>query len=272
MTRSPMTGAIETRDRHRYPPVKYCIYCGTREGPFSDEHIVPFALNGNWVLPKASCSTCQAIIQKYEDRCLQHMFKPLRTRLGMQSRTQKKEFVDVETIRPDGSRETVTVRSEDFPVVAYGLHLPVAGVVLGNSLTDVVPATLLLRFHQGEPQRFSASHRGVVRIGSFDATAFLRMIAKIAYSYAAAEIGSHLLLPMLADVVLARAPNAPYLSHLVGGESGPTERGHSMNRLELWNYEILGTLYSVVYVRLFAHMDMPTYHVVVREGAPSKNG
>ena len=190
-----MTGVVTMREQDKYPPVGYCIYCGTTEGQFSNEHIVPLALNGNWILPKSSCPACQAIIQKYENQCLQHMFKPLRTRLNMQSRTPKREFVEVEMIRPDGSRQTVTVRNEEFPVVAYGMHLPTAGIVLGRSLTAVIPAGLLLRFHDGELERFTARYGAVTKIGSFDATSFLRMIAKIGYSYAAAEMGSKSLLP-----------------------------------------------------------------------------
>jgi hypothetical protein len=90
------------------------------------------------------------------------------------------------------------------------------------------------------------------------------MMAKIGYSYAAAEIGTDSLHPMLADLVLARAPNAAYLSHLIGGEGGPAPSDDFTNRIELVEHTINGVVYTVVTVQLFGFMGMPKYHIVVR--------
>jgi hypothetical protein len=255
---------IVKKDHHRYPPVGYCIYCGSMAGKLTDEHIVPYALNGNWILPKASCQVCQKIIQKYEDACLRIMFKPLRTRFEMQSRRPKEHYINVEFIGHDGARSTLRVHHKHFPVIGYGMRLPIAGIILGEKLTDTFFATILFRFHEGETEKFMAGFSGVAKVGSFDATAFMRMIAKIGYSYAAAELGAAPLHPMLADLVLARAPNSAYLSHLVGGEP-ESPRGDFTNRLELIDYTIKDTIYTVVQVQLFGFMGMPKYHVVVRE-------
>src|SRR3954447_14879910 len=42
-----------------YPPVGFCIYCGTRKGDLRRENIIPFGLGGNLILPKASCRDCE---------------------------------------------------------------------------------------------------------------------------------------------------------------------------------------------------------------------
>ncbi len=260
-----MAGVVIKQDQHTYPPVGRCIYCGRAEGKLSKEHIVPYALNGNWVLPKASCENCRAITQKYEDACLRVMFKPLRTRLGMQSRNPRQEYVQIEVVHHDNRRETMTVHHKDFPVVAYGIHLPIAGIVLGQAPTDTFPGVLLFRFQHGELENFTSRFAGIARVGGFDVTAFMRMLAKMGYSYAAAEIGSTSLHPMLADLVLARSPNAAYLSYLVGGDAEPAPKGDFSNRIELWEHTINGVVYTVVTIQLFGFMGMPKYHVVVRE-------
>ncbi len=113
-----MVENIVKQDYHTYTPVGRCIYCGTTEGTLSKEHIVPYALNGNWVLPKASCKKCSAITQKYEDACLRIMFKPLRTRLGMQSRRRRQEDIEVEVVHHDGRRETLTVHHRGLAAAA----------------------------------------------------------------------------------------------------------------------------------------------------------
>lgn len=65
-----------------YQPVGRCIYCGTAEEPLSDEHILPFALGGNLILPKASCETHRKTTQRIERTCATKMFGAYRVRVG----------------------------------------------------------------------------------------------------------------------------------------------------------------------------------------------
>lgn len=53
-----------------YDPVGYCIYCGSKEGTLSAEHIVAYALGGKWILPRASCEECGKMTSKTETVCL----------------------------------------------------------------------------------------------------------------------------------------------------------------------------------------------------------
>jgi hypothetical protein len=186
----------------------------------------------------------------------------------MQSRSPKQEYIEVEGVHHDGRRETLTVHHKDFPVIAYGIYLPIAGIVLWQSPSNIVSGDFLFRFHEGELENFLSRFAGVVSIGGFKVTAFMRMLAKIGYSYAAAEIGTSSLHPMLADLVLAKAPNSAYLSYLVGGDAEPAPKGDFSNRIELWEHTINGVVYTVVTVQLFGFMGMPKYHVVVRQKRP----
>jgi uncharacterized Fe-S cluster-containing radical SAM superfamily enzyme len=62
----------------RFDPIGECIYCGTKEGPLSREHIIPFALNGDRILPEASCTACGKITGKIE----QYVTKTMLAHIG----------------------------------------------------------------------------------------------------------------------------------------------------------------------------------------------
>jgi hypothetical protein len=236
----------------------YCIYCGTTKGALSKEHIVPYALNGNLVLPDASCEKCSAITKKYEDTCLRVMLKPLRTRLRMQSRRPKQEYIDMEIVNQEGRRETLPIHNKDFPVPAYGISLPIAGIICGQAPSDLFSAKISFGFNRGEAERFvSKQPVRAARVGYVNVPAFMRMLAKIGYSYAAAEIGTSTLHPMLVDMVLARGTNSEYLSYLVGGEEENVEQTPNMNnknRIELWEYTINNVVYTIVKIQLIGFL------------------
>src|SRR5262245_1110250 len=73
-----------------FPPVGRCIYCDTADGPLSKEHVIPFGLGGNFILPRASCKACAKITSAFERTCLRQMYGDLRTKYGAPSRRPKK--------------------------------------------------------------------------------------------------------------------------------------------------------------------------------------
>jgi hypothetical protein len=72
----------------RYLPVGKCIYCGSDGGlkGLSDEHMVPFSLGGDAILPKASCAACATETSKIELYLARHIFHGLRSHVGAPSR------------------------------------------------------------------------------------------------------------------------------------------------------------------------------------------
>jgi hypothetical protein len=90
-----------------YPPVGFCIYCGSQGGDLRREHIIPFGLGGNAILPKAGCRACEAITGSFEQIALRGMLGKLRMRLGLQTRNKKDrpKALHLELINPDGSIE-----------------------------------------------------------------------------------------------------------------------------------------------------------------------
>ncbi len=69
--------------------VNQCIYCHTTEGRLTQEHIVPFGLNGEHVLLHASCSKCAVITSKIELTVLKTTFIAARKYLNLKSRHTK---------------------------------------------------------------------------------------------------------------------------------------------------------------------------------------
>jgi hypothetical protein len=63
-----------------------CIYCGTQADQteakeLSDEHIIPYALGGNLVLPKASCDRCAKETHAFEGHLAGKTYEFARTHL-----------------------------------------------------------------------------------------------------------------------------------------------------------------------------------------------
>jgi hypothetical protein len=74
----------------RYKPVGTCIYSGSQDD-LRDEHIIPKALNGDWILPEASCRACEAITSKFEMKVLRGPLWLPRRPLNLQTRHRDKQ-------------------------------------------------------------------------------------------------------------------------------------------------------------------------------------
>ena len=247
-----------------YTAVGACIYCGTSEGRLTKEHIIPLGLGGNWILPKASCDTCSAITRDIEQFCLRPMRGPFRIRLRLPTRRPKERptTLPLEIIRTDGVRERTTVPAEDLPGVCFGFRWPAPGVLLGKPPAENFEGELVARFIEQEVWAHATPDGRKVKLGAVNMLLFARMLAKIAHSYAVANLGLSAFSPMLPDLILGRSAAAPWL---VGGDASgpPPETELSLHHVYLQHCLTSGVEYVLVAVRLFAFVGMPRYHVVV---------
>jgi 5-methylcytosine-specific restriction endonuclease McrA len=62
-------GSAEIRNATRVKPARVCIYCGRTDG-LTEEHVVPFALGGNLIIPDASCPSCRDMTSAFETKVL----------------------------------------------------------------------------------------------------------------------------------------------------------------------------------------------------------
>lgn len=186
----------------KYPPVGHCIYCGGDApvvGTLSDEHIMPYGLGGNDILPDASCRACAAITSQVEGRLLRGAWWPTRVRLGIQSRSAKRGAARPTfpaTQQRDGARSTVDLDGRDHPGYAIAQFRPAA--ILRGEHDEGVPAAQQLLFAPTDAwERRLARDRILGRSGNvqltvrvnLNVTDLVRFLAKVAWSFAVATWG-----------------------------------------------------------------------------------
>lgn len=265
----------------RFPPVGRCIYCGATsarpggKGRLTDEHIVPFALNGHMILPEASCDRCQKITSGFETAILRGGYRPIREWLGMSSRAKGRPktlpmFVDIGKGGRGGTRRV------DVPVDIYPVSL----------LVPIQPVPSLLRDRFGPPlaanppiwgRMIAGDHAALESMGvpegasqMLDAHACFRMVAKIAHSMAVGTFGYGSFEPLLLDCILKGWDDAQ--EAFVGSLPGIEPPGTAMHRVELSPPEWPGGDGDLLIakVRLFARYGAPTFLLVVGRRPPSR--
>ena len=258
---------------HRYQPVGRCIYCGAADN-LSTEHIIPFALGGDFTLPDSSCDACAKLINsEIETPILHQEMKAFRT------------FQNLPTRRPGKRPKTYALRNRDGTVVRvpareyYG-PFPLYKFEQPRALTGAAPSP---NDHAWGMAVFGMNRKAEVALrarypewdGSHQLTPrpyrFARLLAKISYGYAAAEFGLNAFLPGdVTDIVLGRTED---VFRCVGGTDpephpGPEEEppGHWF-RIEVHcRQRGVGLVAQVVVrIRLFAKYHVPTYTVVAGE-------
>jgi hypothetical protein len=266
----------------RYPPIGRCIYCGSDGGPngLSDEHLVPYSLGGDAVLPKASCADCARETSKIELYLARNIFREFRSHVGAPSRKKSlpsslsaNVLVGDEEIRSEflAADQPFSLRLPvwDLPGIMRGDQprpdFPVCKVRAYNFMTSTLREILGLPDHAPHP---------LVRIasGEINNITFARAIAKIAYCGAVARYGITGFQPLfLPDIILGRYA---CVSHFVGSDPDPPPPPHPRNvrhAIEIATAtERSGFRLLVALVRLFAHsgtaeQGMPVYRVVVGE-------
>lgn len=261
---------MEVSARYIYPPVGRCIYCGSAK-ELSEEHIIPYALDGHLVLPKASCGQCAAITTKFEQTCSRDMFGPLRIRLDLQTRRKKQrpkslKIITFKDFKDKNKSETKTVPSEQFPRACIGLNLPPPGIILGQPPTEQINLTMMMSSEDRETKTYLQGNQSAVVLGMMDFNAFFRLLAKIAHAFAVARLGldgfKHRIPPLLVGKP-GDSPNT--FPHLVGGDLSELTPESCLHVLDEKQILIQNVPFRLVTIRLFAFMGMPRYQVVVGE-------
>jgi hypothetical protein len=176
-------------------------------------------------------------------------------------KSQRNEWIATEILHPDGTHQLANVKAEHLPAIVWGLELPPAGVLSGSEPASRARGKLVYRTSKPKSGMIPATD---FQIGRFWPKAMLQLVAKIGLDFAAAELGTEELLPMLRDIVLGRTQNATYL---IGGgiKNLEPEEKDSAQVLNLREGTIGAHQYTLVTVHLFGQLGMPIYHVVVRQ-------
>jgi hypothetical protein len=187
--------------------------------PLTREHIVASDLGGGLILPKSSCRKCQKITHEIETYCLRGLLLSHRLNSGLVQHSEQLGG-DLPLTCKLGEREEVRrIPLANFPNY---LALPQIQRGLGMLFDGSSGEFFKVSFNVwGIEEELWALHEtgNALLVHDFDMNKFARMLAKIAHSLAAAEIGIEHFDAVLPDLILGRAPELA--SYFVGAWTEP---------------------------------------------------
>jgi hypothetical protein len=259
-----------------YAPVNVCIYCSAeRYAPDSSrflaaEHILPLGLDGDIVIPRASCRACERTINQFEQPMMRGMLLGSRTLLGLRTRSPKDRPKHLPLFTGNGStRGRVMVEIDDYPAC---ILMPLLGRPTAIDAPGTRPGQIGIWHHFLRPP----NHRllkakyglGEWATPSIDNLFFAKMLAKIAHGSAVAEFGLGSFEPLLLEIILGDGMDKDPFRYIGGGPDIETQLLH---RTEVGTHEFKGERYAAARIRLFGALGSPSYFVLagrIPEGAP----
>jgi hypothetical protein len=255
--------------------VNKCIYCGETEKPLTDEHIIPYGLSGTLVLQKASCTECNKITSRFEEKVLRGFTQPARIALGMRSRRRNKAPKTFPLgIVKEGKERIIHVPAnehfvvlplplfEEIPLLKGKIPSPGEEYKDGIGVTGFVNNWLCDR--EEIRRRYNAD--SIFVVPQIDQIAFAKMLAKIGYCQAVAQFG----LDAIQEV---------YVLPAILGQRNDIGRWVSSSNIAMKpdvgiGHQVWGAKFKRVaagnpseliltHVHLFAHLNSPAYTVIV---------
>ncbi|SOD22755.1 hypothetical protein [Nitrosomonas ureae] len=257
-----------------FQPANKCIYCGKTNVFLGDEHIIPFSLDGAWIIPKASCKDCESITSKFEMSVARDMYLQLRTKEGFQTRRKwnRPKYIQALVRKLDGTEDIINIDFSDYPSMYPVFQLPPPGILNGNELSELSPDGMRLLVIGSPEEMKSFDEKMNSLVAEYQATSisinkglftikwshFYRMLAKIAHAITIGHFGTVGFTPLLPPLILG---TCPHLTNLIGGKLEEEEPDPHIIKVGD-NYEIL-----IDHNHIIVNIDImngrcPTYSVV----------
>jgi hypothetical protein len=243
-----------------------CIYCGS-SSDLRDEHIIPYGLEGDLVLRRGSCRSCEARTSRIERRVLRASLLAGRTALRMRSRHKANvpETLPLIEVDGDGNESIRQVIVAEHPTyISLPTFEPPA--ILRGADSPNLQVTGAWTQWVGETTLAAASPRHrAAKVGvevSVDVYAFARLLGKIAHGFvAAADLG-----PVETPLPAALFAEGESIGWWVGGAPDVTLTREGLHGVGLSFVD--DSIH--VRIRLFAQFGGPEYLVVAgRKFRPS---
>ncbi len=242
-----------------------CIYCGSSTAPLFNEHTVPYGLNGNAVLEKATCQKCADTTSAFETIVLRETLFAARAALGTKTRRRKqRDQQHPMYIIVNGQEQKIEAPWQNhWKVIPLPVFEPPA-FLDGRDYKGGIEAHRMDIAWVGEgPQEIAALHNAddvvfKMRSGLRVAVAFAKLVAKIAYTSAVIEFGlSGIQEAFIVPAILGKRDD---LGRWVG-----CDRQRIMGtKYNLWHTKLeISSGIILARVKLFARSDGTEYVAVV---------
>lgn len=253
----------------RYPSVGECIYCGGKEN-LSDEHLIPFGFGGRWVLPDSSCESCSAKTSLFEMVCLRTMYGPLRQLYDLPSRRKQPEKLPLKVkYKPTDDWTKILVSQVDYPFLVTFPYFSMPNLITGKKDSKRTGATTDRLWIRGASAyaNFDIQMKSLLSklkvYGVFPESIaqipeFCQMLAKVAHSYAVAELGYKNFKPFLLGHIVKKELSD--CASFIGSLDKDEKATNNIHELSICK-DI--KKYIVVRMRFLAKLGTPTYYVVV---------
>lgn len=266
---------MSRKPEQRYGPIGTCIYCGAKGsvGELTDEHIVPYSLLGNWILPKSSCKRCAAETSSFERFCARNLYGSFRMREGLRTRRPQKRPSEVNVTAGSSANAHHTTIPEkggiaQFPII----RLPPPGALRLPPIEEATWAGTELEIKSDpprEPDLWNRLPRGDLSFSpvTIHVPTFARLCAKIGHGFAVAEFGLTGFQHWLPPYILSVNSKLPYV---VGG-SHEAQRFDNVATVLSWSvHEAQSFNLLVINVHLFPAMGQPPISVVAGTISPAQ--
>lgn len=241
-----------------------CIYCGKSEGNLSDEHIIPFGLNGPYLLKKASCDACSAVTSNFEREVLRTSLISPRIGLDLPTRNKSNRPNSIGlNVTKNGQDKVIQLEpSENFSVMILIEYLPPA-FFDGRTIEKGISAYATTMVQVSGPPIGDLKTK--YDFDSFSVSAtwggkfFPQLLSKIAYGFAVALFGydnieKNFVLPFI------MGEKFDGISEWVGTAPDKKITEKSFHTVKV---DVTENLEIIVRMKLFDLWDVPEYLVVV---------
>ena len=246
-----------------------CIYCGDGKSTLSNEHVIPLAIGGSFVIESASCATCARVTSRFELNVMRDLWGHMRIAYNLPTRHRSRRPSHLPLLTKRGEGPPPEIPAGDYPAMILFYKMVPPGI-----LQDLAPdADLVSRwsiYTLNDKKRRDSFVRKYPHLKAIDYARnrpydFGRLMAKIAYGYVVTKIDIGDIDPICLPYILGQKTNITYI---VGDDEDDTYRvglPYVSHQLSIeGDYDpTLERLLVIANVRLFSDADVPTYKVVV---------
>ena len=265
---------LPEHDARRYEPVGECIYCGSRED-LTDEHIIPFAAGGRWILPAASCKSCAAITGSFEGEVARTIIGPLRMLYNLPTRRKKDrpKQLPLKVKYPSSTDWEIAYVDRRICPFLVGLPLyPMPDAITGaarDGNKSAATSNIWIRGaafwrNKDEHLQWLCEALGAIEVmptATVHTEPFCLTLAKVAHSFAVAELGLNGFRPYLSELIRTR--DLTNRAYFIGGGNGDEPASKKLHDLELDTVLSIDAGVVVARVRILGALETPTYYVAV---------